>query len=66
MKDFDRSDLEASRPSIDVMDGIEYCLNNLYQDNTKKVSDFVVKGLTFEELIGVLLLAKDAINNDNE
>jgi hypothetical protein len=66
MKDFDRNELEASRPSIDVIEGIEYCLNNLYQDNTKKCSDFVVNGLMFEELIGVLLLAKDAINNDNK
>lgn len=66
MKDFDKSELEASRPSIDLIEGIEYCLDGLFQDKTRKISDFVVDGLTFEELIGVLLLAKDAINNAYE
>lgn len=66
MKDFDKSELEAGRPSADLMEGIEYCLDALYKDSTKEISDFIVEGLTFEELIGVLLLAKDKIDKEYE
>jgi hypothetical protein len=59
MKDYDQKELESGRPNIELLEGLEYCLNALYRDNTKNFTDKIVDGLTYEELIGVLLLAKD-------
>lgn len=59
MKDFEQSDLEASRPDSNVEHTIAYCLNRLYADTQHTVTQEVVHGLTFEELIGTLLQARD-------
>ena len=66
MKGFDKKELESGRPSIDVLYGINYCLNALYAEPTKNMDDFAVKNLTYEEIIGVLLLAKDEIEKNYE
>ena len=66
MKDIDKNEIESNRPSIDVIDGIDYCLDALYNDSSKSMDDFAVKGLKFEEIIGVLLLSKDEIKRNNE
>ena len=63
MKDFTQHELENSRPSIDTLEAIEFCLNKLYEDNTKLTSDFIVHNLIFEELIGALLLARDELKD---
>jgi hypothetical protein len=34
----------------------------LFKDQTHEISDFVCPHLTFEEVIGALLLAEDAVN----
>lgn len=60
MKD-SRESLESSRPKKDVDDCVDFCLNRLFDDNVHSAEDEVVKGLTFEELIGALLLAKDSL-----
>ena len=61
MKDFTQNELEKSRPSIDTLEAINFCLEKLYEDNTKNTSDYIVKNLTFEELLGALLLARDEL-----
>jgi hypothetical protein len=63
MKDFTQQELENSRPSIDTLEAIEFCLNKLYEDNTKLTSDYIVHNLIFEELIGALLLARDELKD---
>lgn len=61
MKDFSKEQLRDSRPSISPIEGISFCLEQIYNDNDKTLSDTVVEGLTFEELIGALLLAEDSL-----
>jgi hypothetical protein len=52
-------ELEASRPRKDVTDAVNYCLKKLYEDRQHSISDEVCPDLTYEELIGALLLARD-------
>lgn len=59
MKDFRKADLEATRPDTSVDETIAYCLRRLYADKQHTVTQEVVHGLTFEELIGTLLQARD-------
>jgi hypothetical protein len=73
MKDYTRKELEASRPDVDGQECINFCLEALFKDKTKRMNDAVCtfkdrkrKGqgwitttLTYEELIGALLLARD-------
>ncbi len=66
MKDYNKQVWEDSRPDSDPIDAITYCLNCLYNDNSKTRDDEVVSRLTFEELIGGLLLAKDVCEAVNE
>jgi len=61
MKDYNRSELEDGRPEKNAGDCIEFCLKQLYADRKHFITDEVVSGLTFEELIGALLLAKDEV-----
>ena len=57
-----KEDLESSRPNIDVLSGINFCLNAFYEDKTHYVSEDCIAGrLSYEELIGVLLLARDYV-----
>lgn len=65
MKDCSKELLEEGRPDIDTLEGIDFCLSNLYKDRKHFVTEEFVRGLTFEELVGVLLLAKDAVNEYN-
>lgn len=59
MKDFTPEQLERARPDRDLTDCVDHCLQALYADQSHVVVDQVVQGLTFEELIGTLLLARD-------
>jgi hypothetical protein len=59
MKDFTKSDLEDKRPETKAEHTISYCLNRLYDDTQHTVAQEVVHRLTFEELIGTLLQARD-------
>jgi hypothetical protein len=57
----------SERPSIDTVDGLNYVLKQLRRDNSTDISDVVTPRwslnahLTFEELIGILLKARDEI-----
>lgn len=59
MKDFTHQELEATRPSTDIAQTLAYCLAQLYADRMHTVTQEIVHGLTFEELIGTLLQARD-------
>lgn len=61
MKDYSKEVLEESRPKIDVLDGINFALDRLYSDKEKNITDCAARGMSYEELIGVLLLARDEI-----
>jgi hypothetical protein len=61
MKDAWKETLESSRPDKDAMECIDFCLQQLYADNEHGIEDSIVFHLTFEELIGALLLAKDEL-----
>ena len=62
-----KRELESARPTIDTAEAVEFCLRQLYRDRRHGIDDEVVAHLTFEELIGALLhardIAKDRCNN---
>jgi hypothetical protein len=64
MNDIPRELAEASRPDVSPLQAISNCLDQLFDDHKRSSSDFVVEGLTFEELIGALLLAKDLAEDE--
>lgn len=57
MKDLTEDD--GSRPPYSAQHCIHHALICLFRDRTKSSDDLVVRGLTFEELIGTLLAADD-------
>jgi len=58
---YKQCEIEAGRPALDAMQGINFTLQRLYEDDEYLVTQEVVHGLTFEELLGVLLVARDTI-----
>ena len=61
MKDYSKRELEAGRPKFDAMHCIKHALEALYSDDVHEVSDLVSPGLTYEEIIGTLLVARDRV-----
>ena len=63
MKDYTQEQLEAGRPHFthDAVDLVDFCLHRLYIDRNKSLHDELAYGLTYEELIGALLLARDEL-----
>lgn len=61
MRDFSRKQLNAHVPAINPLKGIDFCLGQLYADTAHFTSDCVVRGLTFEELIGALISARNEL-----
>lgn len=61
MKDFTKEILESSLPDVSVETCIDHCLTSLYEDNTHYTNDSISPSLTYEELIGALLLARHTI-----
>lgn len=66
MKDYTQKELESSRPKQDALDCINYCLKCLFKDTKHRVDDEISKHLTYEEVIGALLLAKDFLTEQEE
>lgn len=60
MKDASRTELERDRPKVEALAAISHCLDRLFMDRRHGLADEVVERLTFEELTGALLLARDA------
>ena len=63
MKDYTKEELISTRPAASTLQAISFCLNELYRDDTHRLCDTVThsndRALTYEELIGALLLAQD-------
>jgi hypothetical protein len=59
MRDMSRSEIEGSRPELPVNEVVEVCYQKLIGDNKHGIEDEIVHGLTFEELLGALLLCRD-------
>lgn len=64
MKDYTKEQLESNRPVGDAAVLVDFCLGRLYEDKTKRVMQEVVRGLTYEELIAALLLAREDLGGD--
>jgi len=57
---------DGSRPDKPALEVITFCLRRLYADKKHMFQGDVVDGLTFEELIGALLMAKDLATERQE
>ena len=66
MKYATQSELEAGRPQISAGEAISYCLRRLYEDQEHKLADFLAPHLTYEEVIGALLLGIDAVSHSED
>ena len=66
MKNASTTILKNHRPNLATKDAVEFCLHRLFVDKKHHTSEQVVFGLTYEELIGALLLALDDANEANE
>ena len=62
MRDYGREELEDGRPGVPPRQAIEHCLGALYADRTHEITELVVPRLSFEELIGALLMARDLVD----
>lgn len=64
MKDYTKEELAlggGQRPDKEGIELLHFCLEMLYEDNTKSISNTIVNNLTYEELIGALLVAKEEL-----
>jgi hypothetical protein len=61
MRDVDRNTIEAGRPARDVLACINACLEALDAEPHKSHLDKFASNMTYEELWGTLLLARDEI-----
>jgi len=66
MKDYSKKSLEKTRPSASGIETVDFCLGQLYADRKHRISDLVAGICTYEELIGALLLARDALEIEEE
>lgn len=58
---------DARSPSCDAVDtrtAVEFCIQQLYADEVKSIEDEVAHNLTYGELIGALLGARDRLRED--
>jgi hypothetical protein len=61
MKEVTAKHLEAYRPDVSPGAAFDHCLRALYADKAHWLSDEACHELTYEELIGALLLARDVL-----
>jgi len=59
VRDYTREELEAAPLLGDHLEWLQFCLEQLYADRRHHVTDEVVRGLTFEELLGALLAGRN-------
>lgn len=60
MKDLSEEEMRSSRSQFSLSHTVAHCLTQLFADQEHNFNDEIVKGLSFEELIGTLLLAEDS------
>ena len=58
---FTEEEIRAGRPNISAKEAISFCLDRLIADKDKEMTEELAHHLTYEELIGSLLLAQDAM-----
>jgi hypothetical protein len=63
MKDAPREELKSARPNASTSKMVDYCLEQLFNDKEHNLTENIVKGLTFEEVIGVLLVMQDMLKS---
>ena len=63
MKDETKLTLENSSPTVPDEQVINHALDMLYADEEHNITDEVVNNLTYEEIIGALLIARDMIED---
>ncbi len=61
MKDATQKNLETCRPNDPPLQGVEYCLGKLFADKQHRCLDEICTDLTYEEVIGALLQARDIL-----
>jgi hypothetical protein len=61
MKNYTQEQLESSRPNDTALTCVDFCLRQLYADQKTEITSEVVENLTFEELLGALLSARDEL-----
>ena len=62
MRDFSKKELEeAQTHGKDIEEDLTWCLETLYRTKKYGVLEEVVHGLTFEELIGILIEARESV-----
>jgi hypothetical protein len=64
MKDCPQKSLELGRPDVPPLVSINHALGQLFADRDRSIHDEVVKGLSYLELIGALLHARDLAESD--
>lgn len=65
MKRLNRDQLmQIPRPDCDPIVLIDFCLDRLNEDKTRHISLELAKGLTYEDVIGTLLSARDVLGSD--
>jgi hypothetical protein len=60
------SEVTSCRPVASLNRAVNYCLFALNQDKKHSIRDYVVENLTFEEIIGALLLARDVCKVESQ
>lgn len=63
MKDMTQEQIESARPSMSSLELVEFCLSALYRDTENNFGDSINTYLTFEELLGALLKARDDLQD---
>ena len=61
MKNVSKEVLLSSRPNLSAKEAVDYCLERLFCELNKTTADYLADKLTYEELIGALLLSSDFI-----
>ena len=66
MRDYTEAEISKFRPNGTALDTVNFCLKHLFEDKNHLLTHGVVYGLTFEELLGALLLARDELSREGE
>jgi hypothetical protein len=61
MKDVTGLTLHKGPTQIQPLEAVEFCLDRLDADNEHLVEEEIAKSLTYEEVIGALILARDEL-----
>jgi hypothetical protein len=66
MRDFTEAQIQKFRPNGTAIHAINFCLARLFADKNHHLAHSVVFGLTYEELLNALLLARDVASRGDE